>query len=98
MGNAEMASKNAMNFNSVSRRDDLISLTYLLIYLKKGSLDFINASSASHQSQFHQIRYKKNKMSADDLCASKSTKMFQELVKLIHALKFEERPQYKLYK
>ena len=33
MGNMAMASVNAMNFMSVSRRDDLLSLCYLLVYM-----------------------------------------------------------------
>ena len=33
MGNMAMASVNAMNFRSVSRRDDLISLCYMLVYM-----------------------------------------------------------------
>ena len=33
IGNLSLSSKNAMNFMTVSRRDDLISLTYLLIYM-----------------------------------------------------------------
>ena len=32
-GNIAMASVNAMNFNTVSRRDDLISLCYLMVYM-----------------------------------------------------------------
>lgn len=40
-GNLAMASKNALNFQRVSRRDDLISLTYLLVYMVQGHLCFI---------------------------------------------------------
>lgn len=36
-----MASKNALNFQRVSRRDDFISLTYLLVYMIQGHLCFI---------------------------------------------------------
>ncbi len=37
-GNLALSSKYAMNFDTVSRRDDLISLTYLLIYMIDGNL------------------------------------------------------------
>ena len=34
-GNGEFASVNQLNLNSTSRRDDLISLYYLLVYILK---------------------------------------------------------------
>ena len=37
-----MSSVNAMNFQSVSRRDDLISLTYLLVYMIQGKLSMLD--------------------------------------------------------
>ena len=42
VGNLALSSKNAMNFNTLSRRDDLISLTYLMVYMTNGYLDFLN--------------------------------------------------------
>lgn len=42
VGNMAMSSVNAMNFLSVSRRDDLISLTYLLIYMIQGRLSMFD--------------------------------------------------------
>jgi len=42
VGNLAMSSYNAMNFNTLSRRDDLISLTYLLVYMIQGHLEFLN--------------------------------------------------------
>ena len=41
VGNLALSSKNAMNFCTVSRRDDLIQLSYLLIYMINGHLDFL---------------------------------------------------------
>ena len=40
-GNLVMSSINAMLFKKQSRRDDLISLTYLLIYMIQGFLPFV---------------------------------------------------------
>ena len=40
-GNIAMGSVNAMNYKSVSRRDDLISLTYLLVYMIQGHLQVL---------------------------------------------------------
>lgn len=42
-GNLEMASLNQLKFYTTSRRDDLISLFYLLVYmLKEGNLPGIS--------------------------------------------------------
>ena len=41
MGNLALSSSYAMNFSAVSRRDDLISLCYLLVYIIQGKLDFL---------------------------------------------------------
>ena len=43
-GNIAFGSANAMNFKSVSRRDDLISLSYLLVYMVQGTLSILNVS------------------------------------------------------
>jgi hypothetical protein len=41
MGSFIFASVNAMNYITQSRRDDLISLCYLLVYMVNGDLPFI---------------------------------------------------------
>lgn len=41
LGNMAFSSKYAMNFCQTSRRDDLISLSYMLIYLFRGTIDFL---------------------------------------------------------
>ena len=41
-GTMAMSSKYSMSFYSLSRRDDLISLTYLLIYMRTGQLDYLD--------------------------------------------------------
>ena len=49
MGNMAMASVNAMNFRSVSRRDDLISLCYMMVYMIQGKLKFLSVANGSKQ-------------------------------------------------
>lgn len=41
-GNLAFSSKNAFNEVTLSRRDDLLSLVYMLIYLATGQLPFVN--------------------------------------------------------
>ena len=45
VGNVAMCSVNALDFNTLSRRDDLISLTYLLIMMITGRLDFVTTDA-----------------------------------------------------
>jgi serine/threonine protein kinase len=40
-GNVAFCSYNALNDKALSRRDDLISLAYLLLYLHRGTLNFL---------------------------------------------------------
>ena len=44
-GNLMFSSPNAMNFTALSRRDDLISLCYILLYLVEGDLVFMQENS-----------------------------------------------------
>ena len=57
-----MGSVNAMNFKSVSRRDDLISLTYLLVYMIQGNLSILNVSHLDKNQQFEHICAAKNQI------------------------------------
>ena len=70
MGNMAMASVNAMNFRTVSRRDDLISLCYLLIYMVQGKLKFLETAAGSKHDQMSQIVTAKNALTPQDLCKS----------------------------
>jgi len=49
-GNVEFASLNQMKFHTTSRRDDLISLFYIMIYmLKGGCMPGYRVSKGEHQ-------------------------------------------------
>ena len=54
-GNVAFCSKNAMNFMRLSRRDDLISLTYMLLYMHQGRLAFADHHRFS-PNMFEEIR------------------------------------------
>jgi serine/threonine protein kinase len=65
VGNLAFCSKNAINYKRVSRRDDLISLTYIILYLHKGRLDFLQNLS---EDKFKSIQLNKNKATPKSLC------------------------------
>ena len=72
-GNLVFGSRNAFRGLSLSRRDDLISLAYLLLYLLDGDLEYMkdeceNPTQTDQASEFQKIGLKKVKMSAGELC------------------------------
>lgn len=103
-GNMIFASKNAFNMQTQSRRDDLISLCYFLLYLVDGDLAFLeqNSESSKENSQdaskqreeFLRIQKFKNQLTPELLCASPESKHFLRFINLIFSLKFEETPNY----
>ena len=94
-GNIAFGSVYTMGFQTPSRRDDLISLTYLLIYLTQGSLSILdNVENLSKSQSFKQIYEAKKRLSPEILCASSNARYFHDFVQEIHILKFDEGPNY----
>ena len=94
-GNIAFGSVHSMGFISPSRRDDLISLTYVLIYLIQGSLGILeNVSNLSKAQSFKNIYSAKLELTPERLCKSPRAHCFLDFVKEIHELKFEETPNY----
>lgn len=85
-----------MNFKTLSRRDDLISLTYLMIFIRKGHLDFLKCLNyeIDQYKIFKYVSKAKNKMSPEELCQDADTQVFLEFVKTVHQMEFEEQPDY----
>ena len=93
------ATKNQFEFKTTSRRDDLISLCYLLIFLfNKGDVKFIcKDSNLTQQEIFHTIRKTKTSMRPSDLVGapkSKRSSIILEFMKEIFKLEFDECPDY----
>lgn len=94
LGNIAFGSVNAMNFKSVSRRDDLISLTYLLVYMIQGSLSILNVGNLDKHQQFEQICMAKNQLTPQALCKSRRASPFLDFVMEVHCLAFDQQPDY----
>ena len=92
-GNLAFSSKNAFNQISLSRRDDLISLVYLLMYLATGKLPFVKHDLPLME-QINRIKRKKNKYSPQKFCTALKCAYFTEFAKEIYALGFEDEPDY----
>lgn len=69
-GNLIFSSLNQLNFKSTSRRDDLISLAYMMsLMIQKGNLVEINPEAPSSQIEsFNTILSAKSKWNNRDLC------------------------------
>ena len=83
-GNLIFASKHCFNLVTHSRRDDLISLSYLLLYLIDGDLAFLDQDDEAagekkedngfNQAEFKRIKKLKNKLTPAMLCQSPEAK------------------------
>ena len=97
-GTARYASNNAMRGAIQSRRDDLESAGYVLIYLaKKGNLPWQSVKINNKIERYKQIYKIKKFLDPKKLC-SELPNEFCEYIKYVKELKFEEDPDYKYMK
>ena len=93
IGNARYSSINALNGGTQSRRDDLESLGYLIIYLIIGRLPWQGYISHSKEDKFYKIKQIKKQTTPEQLCEGLPSQ-FLEYVKYTRNLKYEEKPNY----
>ena len=76
-----------------SRRDDLESLGYIIVYLMKGFLpwDFVKAKSLVEK--FNKIMQQKISISVEELCSNLPTEIIDYL-NYVRGLQFDEKPDY----
>ena len=86
IGTANFASINAHEFNELSRRDDLESLGYMLIYFYFGKLVWKDYSNNEI------IKIMKNNIMNDETIPKIILKYFE----IIKCLRFKEEPDYDL--
>lgn len=92
-GTARYASLNAHKGMELSRRDDLESIGFVLLYFLKGSLPWQGLQARSDQERFKLITEKKLSFSAERLC-HKLPDAFKDYLNYCRGLKFEEEPDY----
>ena len=93
-GTARYASIHALEGYELSRRDDLESLCYVLIYLLKGTLPWTRLKNKNKYEKYKLILTMKKKMSEDILIGYPIIPEFIDFVKYCRGLKFEETPDY----
>jgi len=102
IGTLNFASINTHNFYEQSRRDDLESVAYMLIYFFFGELDWINCEKNSdlNSIKFEEFGSENNFVrTKKELIASNSNipKVLVDFYKNVRFLEFEERPNYEKY-
>lgn len=80
-----------------SRRDDLESLGYMILFLFKGELPWQHIHHEDKEIRSNLIFKKKNKTSIEDLCAG-APNIMVEYIRYCRLLKYDEVPNYKKLK
>ncbi|KAJ1386773.1 Serine/threonine-protein kinase, active site [Sesbania bispinosa] len=92
-GTARYASCNTHLGIEQSRRDDLESLGYVLLYFLRGSLPWQNLKAATKKQKYDKICEKKVSTPIEVLCKSHPPE-FASYFHYCHSLTFDQRPDY----
>lgn len=94
-GTARYASINALKGYEHSRRDDLESVGYILIYFLRGKLPWQRINAKTKEEKYKKIMEKKIEMKPDILCQGLPDE-FKQYFKYVRELQFTEEPNYEL--
>ena len=92
-GTARYASINALSGCEQSRRDDLESIGYIIMYFIRGSLPWQGLKINRKDDRYKKICEKKKETSAKDLCSGFPSE-FESFVSYTRNLQFTEVPNY----
>ena len=76
-----------------SRRDDLESLGYMMVYFCKGELPWMNVKGKNKEIKYKKIMEKKIEMKPDILCQGLPDE-FKQYFRYVRELQFTEEPKY----
>ena len=92
-GTARYASVNALKGGEQSRKDDLESLNYMLLYFLKGSLPWQGVLGLTKGEKYQKIYHMKKNIGAEKLYENLPNE-FKEIYLYIKKLEFEQDPDY----
>ncbi|KAI6188040.1 Protein kinase domain-containing protein [Aphelenchoides besseyi] len=92
-GTARYASVNTHQGIEQSRRDDLESLGYVLMYFNRGSLPWQGLKAATKRQKYDKIAEKKLSTSVQDLCRG-FPEQFVWYIEYCKSLSFDQQPDY----
>ena len=93
VGTLRYASLNSHKGIRQSRRDDLESMIYILIYFLKGKLPWQDVKAKNKDERYKLIQQIKTKVSINSLCEDIPSE-FADLLSYIKSLEFSARPSY----
>jgi len=93
IGTVRFASINAMEGLSQSRRDDLESMGYMLIYFLKGRLPWQDFMIKNKEERYSKIKQRKKNIDIKELCRDCPDE-FAQYITYVKNLKFDEEPNY----
>ena len=93
VGTVRYSSINALDGCSLSRRDDLESLGYCLIYLIFGRLPWQGCISSNKEDKYYKIKQIKKNTTPKDLC-KELPPQFEEYIRYTRNLEYETEPDY----
>ena len=96
-GTSRYASVYAMAGFEQSRRDDIESIGYMIIFLMKKKLPWMGIKGKSYKECYHKLYLMKKYMDMKELCKGLPSEMIDYMNKA-KALAFEEKPDYKYLK
>lgn len=96
-GTARYASIAAHEQKEQSRKDDLESIGYILIYLYKGKLPWQGIKEKDKVKRYQLIGEKKKEITEEELCKH-MPKEFTVFLKYVRTLDFDEKPHYSALK
>ena len=95
-GTARYASCNAHNGLEQSRRDDMESIAYVILYFFKGKLPWQGLKCKDKNEKYAKIKEMKMSMTPENLCEGIPIE-FAKYLTAVKKLGFEEEPAYKSY-
>ena len=92
-GTTKYSSANSIRGAEQSRKDDLISVAYMIIFFMKGNLPWQDIESKDEVNKFTKIYLMKKNTKDSELCAGLPVEIYKFL-KYVQNLDFEEKPNY----
>ena len=96
-GSAKFLSQNALNGYELSRRDDLESIAYIIIYFLKGCLPWQGLKLNNKEEKYKKICEIKNQITPKNLCKDLPEE-FEAFVEYVKKLEFTDVPNYNYLK
>lgn len=93
LGTARYASLHSHNGSELSRRDDLESLIYVIVYLLRGTLPWCGIQAESRVEKYIMIKESKQETTPQELCDGLPEEM-TDLAVYVRSLEFEDSPDY----